>query len=115
MTKILLVEKRYDENKNSPLVTANWIEVPDGEEELFLAEQLAVVNEKLLPEKQNVKFIETENKNIVILKIEDELVTQQEALAQKRLILILNLFSFGIVIVAATLVFAGLSYYGVWK
>jgi hypothetical protein len=40
MTKILLVEKRYDGTEENPSVTAKWIEVPDGEEELFLAKQI---------------------------------------------------------------------------
>ena len=85
MMKILLVEKRYDKNEEKPLVTAQWIEIPDGEEEIFLKKQLTVVNEKLLPKRQNVKSIETENKNIATLKVEDELAIQQEALAQKKI------------------------------
>lgn len=44
MTRILLVEKRYDSVELKPLVTAKWIEIPDGEEELFLAKQLKEKN-----------------------------------------------------------------------
>jgi hypothetical protein len=105
MAKILLVEKRYDGFEEKPSVTAQWIEIPDGKEESFLVEQLANTNEKFLPDKQNIKPSEIEN----------ELLTQQEVLAQRRLILILNLLPVGIVVIAAILVFVGLSYYGIWK
>jgi hypothetical protein len=45
MTKILLVEKRYNRAEANPSVTAKWIEIPEGEEGLFLAEQLSYVDE----------------------------------------------------------------------
>jgi hypothetical protein len=40
MAKILLVEKRYDGSEENPSVTAQWIEIPDGEEDLFLEHHL---------------------------------------------------------------------------
>ena len=45
MTKILLVEKRYHGAEENPLVTAKWIEIPDGEEGLFLEKQLCYIDE----------------------------------------------------------------------
>lgn len=45
MTKILLVEKRYARAGESPSVTAKWVEIPDGEEALFLEKQLSCIDE----------------------------------------------------------------------
>jgi hypothetical protein len=53
MAKILLVEKRYDGTEESPSVTAQWIEIPDGKEELFLAEQLSNGKDYNLLEKKD--------------------------------------------------------------
>jgi hypothetical protein len=107
MAKILLVEKRYDGTEEEPSLTARWIEVPDGEEELFLVEQL-----------KNVSSI-----NVALQKKEKENVGEimsyshhkKESFLQDKTMLILNLLPFFAVAIGATIAFVSFSYYGVWK
>jgi hypothetical protein len=59
MTKILLVEKRYDGSEANPSVTAKWIEIPEGEEGMFLEKQLSIIDDS---------FTGTENHSNLITK-----------------------------------------------
>lgn len=61
MTKILLIEKRYDGTQNSPSVTAKWIEVPNGEEGNFLIEQIYSIEESSILKKEEAVNLKIEN------------------------------------------------------
>jgi hypothetical protein len=59
MTKILLVEKTYSNNGENPLVTAKWIELPDGEEELFMMQQVSNTTNSSFLEEKNDKSLDS--------------------------------------------------------
>lgn len=72
MTKILLIEKRYDGAEKTPSVTAKWVDLPDGGEDLFLIEQLKDINKVEELDEEEIE-VETQER-IINTPISDALV-----------------------------------------
>jgi hypothetical protein len=77
MTKILLVERRYDVINKGLSITAEWINVPDGEEHLFLKKHLddAKENATLINEESKPKM-DLESKTVIDFKPKHKFSTE---------------------------------------
>jgi hypothetical protein len=99
MTKILFVEKRYNSDGANPLVSAKWIELPDGGEEAFIAKHLTdAKKDNSVEEGEEINILEIEQK--LVLSPETQ-TTPKRKLTPDDIVAIFSVIAFTIAVPTA--------------